>query len=98
MSPHRTLKTNILRNLRDQPLHFLWAFATTIAPIYGLSVDRELPYLTAILFLLASLSTAVIIIREAKQWPPHDDWDAPLDWSFYVLGAVGGVVSGLLLF
>ena len=97
MSPHRTLKTNILRNLRDQPLHTLWGFASTFGPfVVPLWVGSLYWLFLAIPLSLASI--AWIVIREWKQWPPHDWWDAPLDWTMYVLGGLGGLVLGFMLY
>ncbi len=94
MSPHRTLKRNILRNLRDQPLHFLWAGAPTALAIVAYRVIG-MPWATAAIVLCLA-SWAWIIVREWDQFPPHDSWDAPLDWSFYALGGAAGVVLGVL--
>jgi len=91
---HRTLKTNILRNLRDQPLHALWAGATTVLPFvayYYLGVRAM-----AVSIVVSLASTAWIIIREWSQWPPHDWWDAPLDWTMYVVGGLGGLALGFM--
>ena len=95
MSPHRSLKTNVLRNLRDQPLHILWAGASVLAPF--LAYRYFWWYALLPVLLLAGASIAWIVIREWKQYPPHDWWDAPLDWSMYVVGGIGGLVWGLLL-
>ena len=96
MSPHRSLKTNILRNLRDQPLHILWAGASVFAPFLTHSLGS--PWIPVLVVAFLGLcSIAWIIAREWDQWPPHDWWDAPLDWSMYVVGGIGGLVWGLLL-
>ena len=94
MSPHRTLKTNILRNLRDQPLHFLWAGAPTALAIVAYRVIG-MPWAGPAMALCLA-SWALIIVREWDQYPPHDWWDVWLDGSFYVMGGVAGVVLGVL--
>ena len=96
MSPHRTLRVNILRNLRDQPLHILWAFASIFAPFLAGSLGA--PRIVVLVVALLGVASVVwIVVREAKQFPPHDWWDAPLDWAMYVVGGIGGLVWGLLL-
>ena len=92
---HRTLKTNILRNLRDQPLHALWAGTSMFAPFAS---HRWLdPWVTATVILLSFASIAFLVYREWDQYPPHDWWDFWLDTTFYGWGAIGGLVAGLLL-
>ncbi len=95
MSPHRTLKKNILRNVRDQPLHFLWAGASFILPFVTYRYLGVLAMLVAIVLSLMSL--AFLFYREWMQYPSHDWWDARLDWSFYAIGGVTGVVLGVFL-
>ena len=95
MSPHRTLKRNILRNLRDQPLHFLWAGASTFAPFAS---HHWLPtWATATIILLCLASIAFMVWREYDQFPSHDWWDFWLDLSFYVAGGIAGLVAGVLI-
>ncbi len=96
MSPHRTLKTNILRNLRDQPLHALWAGASIFAPFAAHHWVGGW-WVTVLVFFLAWLSIGFLVAREWGQYPSHDAWDFWLDFSFYVAGGIGGLVAGLLL-
>lgn len=94
--PHRSLKENILRNVRDQPLHFLWAGSSTFLPWATYHwIGGWLP--VALVFCLGWASITWIVLREIGQFPPHDWWDAWLDWSMYAAGGVTGMVFGLLL-
>ncbi len=94
--PHRSLKTNILRNVRDQPLHALWAGASIFAPFAAHHWVGSWP-LTALVFFLAWLSIGALVAREWQQFPSHDAWDFWLDLSFYCAGGAAGLVAGLLL-
>jgi len=96
MSPHRSLRTNILRNLRDQPLHALWAGASIFAPFAVHHWVGMWP-LTALAILVGWLSIGFLVAREWGQYPSHDAWDFWLDFSFYMVGAIAGLVAGLLL-
>ena len=95
MSPHRSLQTNVLRNLRDQPLHFLWAGASMVLPFVAFRYLGLWAMLVAIVLSLASI--AKLVHREWKQYPSHDAWDFWLDFSMYTLGGVAGLVAGLMI-
>ncbi len=95
MSPHRSLQTNVLRNLRDQPLHFLWAGASMVLPFVAFRYLGLWAMLVAIVLSLASI--AKLVHREWKQYPSHDVWDFWLDTTFYGWGAIAGLVTGLMI-
>ena len=69
----------------DQPLHFTWAYATTFVPFI-------LPWL----FILTVISFGIMIAREIEQGDSPRPWDQPLDILNYILGAVSGVIGGIL--
>ena len=94
MSDHRTLTTPIneydwpgefRKQAVDQPLHFTWAYATTFVPF----INPWLAFLTGFSF-------AIMIAREISQGDSPRPWDQPLDIFNYILGAISGVIGGLL--
>ena len=93
--PHRSLKKNILRNVRDQPLHFLWAGASVLLPFVAYRYLGLAALLVALVLSLASI--AKLVHREWRQFPSHDVWDFWLDTSFYGWGAIAGATAGILL-
>ncbi len=95
MSPHRSLKTNVLRNLRDQPLHALWAGASTVLPFLAFRYLGLWAMIVAIVLSVASI--AKLVHREWRQYPSHDAWDFWLDTSAYCAGGAAGLVVGILL-
>lgn len=83
------VRSEILKQLRDQPLHILMTFASVWAIANGL-MWLGAPHLPAVI--VGSVGTLLWAgWREYRQWPSSRWWDPPLDWAFEALGLGLGV-------
>ena len=89
----------IRSQLIDQPLHALWAYATTLAPflpwlwLEGPALDLT----AAFTFLASCMSAAWITLREISQYPSRRWWDPWADGTAFVLGGLAGLGTGAWL-
>lgn len=83
----------------QQPLHAGWSFLTTFLPFLACNLTGDLGLFGAVIrgvvIGFAVLSALVIVAREVQQGSSRRPWDPPLDYAFFIAGAVGGVVAGL---
>ena len=85
MTNDDSFKRELKKQMIDQPLHFLWMFAT-FAPL-AIGIRGGLKLLIVVGLVLVFCSAGYAIGREIDQWPSKRWWDPYLDWTFFVFGA-----------
>ena len=89
----------VVTQLWQQPLHFLWAGATLIAPFLPVALFtgtlRLLAFAT--LSLASVVSAGVLVARELDQGESRRPWDPWIDRVFFLSGALVGISAGIWL-
>ena len=94
-------KSELKKQLIDQPLHALWGFSGGIAP-WALGLLGHAGFLTGVG--IFGLSAVIWVGREAWQardgshllWPGAPEWlDPALDSAVFILALGGGVLVGV---
>ena len=85
----------IRKQMLDQPLHFMWAFATVFPFAYWAFHNPPMVFVVTFLWLI--VNGVWIVAREIDQWPSSRPWDPWMDWAFFAGGAVYAAYLGVQL-
>lgn len=92
----RTVRAELSKQARDQPLHWLWAAVSTFLP-FGAAAAQVSAWWLAGVCAVSAANLVTIVVREKLQWPSTRWWDPVLDWAVFALGVRDGAVTGILL-